>query len=252
MAHPAGLRSDHCLMCRQIVRPLQEALLCEGCQRWQHRTCGSGITRMEYRKAVELRQDIDWVCNQCKENENETVGSPVECAMPIENATDMSIHSMDTENGATPVECVMQIENVTDVSMDTENECKTGAIYVEDLLPTDIHTVLEEIIYEKVLQSSQRGSDKLIDSLGYSYTIKRKTSVAVHWRCVVRNTRVTCEAKTKEMDGIYERGTNQHCHPPEACPLIASKISSTIKKKAMEDVFRSAADIVDEVLCDEV
>ncbi len=85
----------------------QEALLCEGCQYWQHRMCGSGITKMQYQKAVKLRQDIDWVCNQCKQNENETVGSPVECAMPIENVTDMSIHSMDTENEAAPMECVM-------------------------------------------------------------------------------------------------------------------------------------------------
>ena len=109
---------------KQMFKFQQEALLCEGCQRWQHRTCGIGITRMEYRKAVKLRQDIDWVCNQCKENENEAVGSPVECDMTIENETDMSIHSMDIENEATCVECVMQIENITDVSRDTENECE--------------------------------------------------------------------------------------------------------------------------------
>ena len=47
---------------------------------------------------------------------------------------------------------------------------------------------------------------------------------------------------------MYVRGPNPHCHPPETCPALASEVSVLIKKKALEDVFRSANDIAEEVL----
>lgn len=86
--------------------------------------------------------------------------------------------------------------------------------------------------------------------MGYSYTVKRKTNVAVHWRCVVRNKKINCKATIKEKDTEYEWGHNLHCHPPETCPLVTAKVFALVKKKAMDDVFRSASDIVDKVLCD--
>ena len=32
---------DSCIVCDLRVRPRQEALLCEGCDRWQHRTANA-------------------------------------------------------------------------------------------------------------------------------------------------------------------------------------------------------------------
>ena len=40
-------------MCNFSVRPRQEGLQCEGCYRWQHRTCDTGISRAQYRAAVQ-------------------------------------------------------------------------------------------------------------------------------------------------------------------------------------------------------
>ncbi|KAI0224479.1 hypothetical protein LSAT2_024514 [Lamellibrachia satsuma] len=34
--------SSACLSCLRIVRKRQEALLCDGCNLWQHRVCGTG------------------------------------------------------------------------------------------------------------------------------------------------------------------------------------------------------------------
>ena len=42
----------YCVSCSEIVTTRQEALLCDRCERWQHRRCGTGITRETYRRAV--------------------------------------------------------------------------------------------------------------------------------------------------------------------------------------------------------
>jgi len=57
---------DHCIICDQIVRPRQEALLCDGCERWQHRTCQTGISQLDYREAVSSGEAINWHCEDCE------------------------------------------------------------------------------------------------------------------------------------------------------------------------------------------
>jgi len=34
---------DNCISCANVVRPRQQAMQCDSCHRWQHRTCGTGI-----------------------------------------------------------------------------------------------------------------------------------------------------------------------------------------------------------------
>ena len=55
-----------CILCHQEVRPKQQALECDGCKKWQHRTCNTGISQTHYRDAVKQRQDIVWQCAQCQ------------------------------------------------------------------------------------------------------------------------------------------------------------------------------------------
>jgi len=57
---------DPCTACHSTVRTRQEALKCEFCGFWQHRTCGTGISRDTYRRAVRLGEDIPWVCDGCQ------------------------------------------------------------------------------------------------------------------------------------------------------------------------------------------
>jgi len=51
-----------CIACKQIVTSRQEALLCDGCNKWQHRKCNTGITREDYKNAVQCGNDIPWKC----------------------------------------------------------------------------------------------------------------------------------------------------------------------------------------------
>ena len=36
------MTGNECLRCNSTVRPRQEAMQCDNCQRWQHRVCGTG------------------------------------------------------------------------------------------------------------------------------------------------------------------------------------------------------------------
>ena len=56
---------DLCIYCAFPVRPRQEGLQCDGCSRWQHRTCHTGISQSQYRTAVKAEEPIDWSCDLC-------------------------------------------------------------------------------------------------------------------------------------------------------------------------------------------
>ena len=57
---------DSCIVCDNLVCPRQQALLCEGCERWQHRTCQTGISQLDYRGAVRSGQSTNWHCVECE------------------------------------------------------------------------------------------------------------------------------------------------------------------------------------------
>ena len=63
---PENGSAEHpCIVCHNDVRQRPQALQCEDCLRWQHRTCGTGVSQAEYRKAVKNKQNISWSCTDC-------------------------------------------------------------------------------------------------------------------------------------------------------------------------------------------
>ena len=54
-----------CISCKEQVRPRQEGLQCDGCLRWQHRICHTGVWQADYRNAVKTGASIDWRCLTC-------------------------------------------------------------------------------------------------------------------------------------------------------------------------------------------
>ena len=93
---------------------------------------------------------------------------------------------------------------------------------------------------------------KLIASDGYSYNIKRKLPNSTHWQCTSRPKTNPCRATVKEKDNVFEPGPTAHNHPPKIGSVVATKISFKVKEKAMEDLFKPAAAIVDEVLLEQL
>ena len=65
-----------CISCGREVRPRQEAFLCKTCDRWQHRTCGTGVTQATYRHSIRTKTSIDWTCTDCSPATSPAVSPP--------------------------------------------------------------------------------------------------------------------------------------------------------------------------------
>ena len=82
---------------------------------------------------------------------------------------------------------------------------------MSELIPMDIsknHSFT--LTYQVVNNSTHRQNHKLIDSSGYSYTVKRKTGNATSWRCTVKNEVISCGATVKQCGGVFTVGHQSH------------------------------------------
>ena len=119
---------------------------------------------------------------------------------------------------------------------------------MDDPTPMDIDPQpAPSVTYEMVEEGSKRRCKKLIDSIGYSYTFKEKTKTTNYWQCSVRPKGNPCRATVKEQDGSFIPGRNTHNHQPQPGALLAAKIVKCVKQKAMDNVFKPATAIVEEV-----
>ena len=98
----------NCLFCAEEVTSRQEALLCDGCDRWQHRQCQTGITREQYREAVRSGLEVIWWCLYCSTS-----------STPIAESTRLIYKDMD----AFDFPASFETEN-EQTGMDTFSICK--------------------------------------------------------------------------------------------------------------------------------
>ena len=105
-----------------------------------------------------------------------------------------------------------------------------------------------EITYEIIPQSSKRGHPKLIDNRGYTFGFQRQRGNVTDWQCVVRPKLNPCKAKVRQRGNNFEPGIQGHNHPAQPGAATTARIITSVKAKAVEDVFKPATAIVDEVL----
>ncbi|GFR98026.1 protein pygopus-like protein [Elysia marginata] len=95
-----------CVACHKNVRNNQEAVQCDSCSRWQHRVCGTNISKTLY---VELTQSehFAWTCSWCSSNlepeEEAEDESPVQIAGTEEILSDAMEEEAEDER---PVQIV--------------------------------------------------------------------------------------------------------------------------------------------------
>lgn len=102
--------------------------------------------------------------------------------------------------------------------------------------------------FEILETGSQRGKPLLVESRGYSYVIKRKNKASTVWRCTIRNKNSQCLATVVQQGEVFTPGETNHCHDFQPNLDTAKRVTSAVKDKASDDVFKSAAAIVESVM----
>lgn len=103
------------------------------------------------------------------------------------------------------------------------------------------------ITYRIVEEGTKRRKTNLLDSIGFTYNVHSKRTYATYWQCTVRPKDNPCKASVIERNGAYQAGKSAHNHQVEAGAFTAAKVMVAVKTKALEDKFRPASAIVEEV-----
>lgn len=102
--------------------------------------------------------------------------------------------------------------------------------------------------FEIVEGASQRGKSMLFDRHGYGFTVKKQgTRVTTRW-CSVRNKIQRCPARVTQKSNAFKVGRLGHCHPATPGILTASKVALHAKKEGNNDIFKSAAKLVQDAM----
>ena len=232
-----------CIVCKKGVRTNSQAVCCDVCKLWCHTRCNTGISRERYLTFI-ADDDFDWTCCLCSRRspspqpptppgspEVEIPQSPATPARPETPVPDTYDDFMDTlDYPAPPRPDSLQESNLAD--------------------PDPIDTLTDQHIttYRLVTKSSTRGKDKLFDSIGYTYTLKRRTGQSTTWRCPVRSKSSSCPATVKQVGDDFFPSDRGHTHEPKPGACTAASIARVSKDIAQEQPFRSAADIVGDLV----
>ena len=69
----------------------------------------------------------------------------------------------------------------------------------------------DEVSYTILEKGTELGKPLLVESRGYSYSVKRRYKKSTEWRCTVRNSKVKCGATMKQLDKTtFQCGHSPH------------------------------------------
>ena len=272
---PRNVSRYPCSGCHLEVRPRQEAISCDRCHRWRHRLCNTGMNRPEYRemtKKIKEGVEVSWICPDCRirnftsdfldmepsiaeqpiadheepiadqhadheepiadqhaDQEEPIADQHTDREEPITDQPDMDFDVNRTiDDSVHPMEPSLQEEQITDAD-----------------IPED-----RPVQYTIVSTGTQRERSRLHDSLGYMYTVKRKTPRGAYWWCSVRGKTVRCPATVIQAGADFKPGAHPHCHAGNPGALVGTKVRVEVKKKALLIKDKPALQIVEDVLQD--
>ena len=191
-----------------------------------------GISQEAYRAAVRDGKELDWQCAVCSSPDSFADPSTYLSEAPEPSFVDHEDSQPDAES--------TRLEDPEEFSTDHEESS------LHDPTPAETSSTFA-VTYEIVENSSKRGWPKLIDSQGYSYTLQRRRGIVTDWQCSVRPKVNPCRATVRQRGDQFQSGIHAHNHQAQVGALTAAKITAQVKAKAVEDVFKPAPAIVDEV-----
>ncbi|XP_076113413.1 uncharacterized protein LOC143081063 [Mytilus galloprovincialis] len=220
-----------CVVCLQHVRPRQHALQCEGCSKWQHRLCNTGVSQLEYRRMVNAEIDVIFRCIECMPAEPDVAPEPE----PEPEAEPEAAPEPEAVIPDQSFNISLAIEEVEEI-VESDIEDPELPDNVVGNLPVTYH--IEE-------QGSKRRFKKLVSSDGFAYTVKRSSTTVTHWRCSVRSKSLWCKATVAQRGGMFIPGVIQHVHPCDPGLTKKTVVRAKALKAAEEQPYVSAGDIVD-------
>ncbi|XP_068228043.1 uncharacterized protein [Palaemon carinicauda] len=222
-----------CSGCGLCVRSRQEALICDGCNKWRHRLCGTKISQFEYRninrrlKAGQVFMRCcpdcpDWMEVSCADADDPSDAFPVERKPATINNTPKDFN------------IILPIDNITPFAETS---------LVDEALPT---TILADtpVTYKIVSGGTRKCSSLLADSLGFTYTRKRESSVSVTWICSYRGKKYYATISQQLGTMNFKSGHHQHTHPGDPGAELKASTRAFVKKSALECSFASSGEIV--------
>jgi len=124
--------------------------------------------------------------------------------------------------------------------------------FIQDPVSDEVIAEIQPVTFQIVESGTKRRKSSLIDSLGFSYNVHSRRPYATYWQCTVRPKGNPCKASVTERNGVFRPGQQSHNHIVEVGAATAAKIVSKVKSKALEEKFKPASAIVDEVMLDEL
>jgi hypothetical protein len=100
--------------------------------------------------------------------------------------------------------------------------------------------------FEIIPRGSKKNTDLLLDGLGYSYTIKSRFPNSTTWMCTRRSGPNPCRATVRQQNRDFIH-TKKHLHRGDNEIHDKVKIRQEVKKKAIENKFGSARDMVEDI-----
>jgi len=101
--------------------------------------------------------------------------------------------------------------------------------------------------YRIVPNGSKNGRPLLVESDQFQYHIDKRRDTRVYWRCSSRHS-TGCLATVVQLGNNFTRGRHEHIHPGVPGSFVAKQVRANVIDKCVNDVFRSAFEIVEEEL----
>ena len=96
------------------------------------------------------------------------------------------------------------------------------------------------------------GKKRLVDSDGYSYSVKRANGNITGSNCSVRNKTFNCKATVRQEGELFTGGVHLHLNPTVPGQPLTSMIKSCVMAMETANVFQPAGEILNEVLWDDL
>ena len=244
-----------CSGCAQEVRARQEALLCDRCNTWRHRTCGTGMPRGTYRHLMKMSRDgapFAWYCPECPQrgiadfvDMDDRQTEPADIADQPADIADQpaDIAGQPADIADQPADIADQPADDFDIDVTIdEGQPPEEPLIADDRIPDDLpdDRPTEFIIVE---DGTQRRGKRLHDTHGFTYTKKKDTKAGAYWVCSVRSVYGKCHATVIQRGDTFCRGTHPHTHAAPASSLLRTKIRAAVKRRAVEEEESSGRQI---------